>query len=96
MLLARVMFDKECINWMNTMQYNYNFLRTQENYINDIIKYRGYIYLNQIYEILGINWHPDYENPCVRNDGAYRLWFVQFDVFEQSSNSLLVNIYSYN
>lgn len=37
-------------------------------YCKDTIKYRGYIYLNQIYEALGTPWNPDDENVCYKND----------------------------
>ena len=96
MLLARVMFGEECSNWTRNEHYNYSFLRAQEDYINDIVRHRGYMYLNQIFEILGIEWHPDYENPCVRTDGSDHISFVQFEVFKQPNNEILVNIYSYN
>lgn len=35
------------------------------NYINDLLKVRGYIYLNQIYEYFGVKWNIETENHCL-------------------------------
>lgn len=40
------------------------FLRTEETYFNDLLISRGYVYLNQIYEALGVKWDPNEGNPC--------------------------------
>ena len=47
-------------------QANNVFIRQQEIYLNDLLKTRGYIYLNTIYETLGIKWDPDRNNVCFR------------------------------
>jgi hypothetical protein len=38
--------------------------------MQDVLKSRGYIYLNQIYEILGIAWDPKQDNHCYTQDDA--------------------------
>lgn len=44
---------------------NLMIVRMTEEHINDLIKYRGYIYLNQIYEMFGVEWNPEWENLCL-------------------------------
>lgn len=48
------------------VEFNQMFIRRQENFFNDVLKVRGYIYLNTIYEMLGIKWDPDWNNLCLR------------------------------
>lgn len=62
-----IYFDKNSIYWNNDNKINEYFLNSQTDYIRDLIKNRGYMYLNQIYEILGIKWEPKYENRCIED-----------------------------
>ena len=62
-----IYFDKNCAYWSNDNKMNEHFLNCQADYIRDIVKHRGYIYLNQIHEILGAEWEPRYDNHCIEN-----------------------------
>lgn len=96
MLLKTVRFDSNSHYWENESGVNHLFLQITENTINDRIRYNGYIYLNQIFELLGIRWDPNDENPCIRNDGAGRRQFVVFDIWECKSDlSIEINIVDY-
>lgn len=63
-------------------EHNHMFIRLQENYFNDVLKVRGYIYANTIYEMLGIKWDPDWYNPCLRYEPCAKLKLVVRDVNE--------------
>lgn len=54
-------------------------LRTQERHINDFMRKHGYIYLNQIYEMLAVKWNPDViDNAvCIYKEGRV----IRFDIF---------------
>lgn len=47
-------FDDGCTGWEKNSEYNLMFLRAEQNYANDRLKARGYLYLNEVYERLGI------------------------------------------
>jgi hypothetical protein len=96
MLLKTIVFDEKSSFWSDNRDYNLLFIRTQEMYINDIIRYRGYIYLNQICEILGVEWNTEEENLCVIKDSDSRVTFIESETFYQPNNSLLVNILCYD
>lgn len=44
------------------------FVEGQIRYIMDIMDARRYVYLNQIYETLGIPWNPNKQNPVFTGD----------------------------
>lgn len=96
MLLAKVLFDKKCPNWTSEYSWNFKYLKHVETRINDDIHYRGYIYLNQIYEFLGIKWDCDMFNHCIRNDGEDRRRFVEFETFQQPNYAYEIHIYQYD
>ena len=62
-----IYFDKECHYWSRNDRSNEHFLNTQMDYIRDLVKHRGYVYLNQIYEILGAKWDTRIDNLCVED-----------------------------
>lgn len=47
-------FDEACAGWDDDAEYNLLFLRKQEQWANDVLKARGYLFLNEVYRSLGI------------------------------------------
>jgi len=47
-------FDSSCNGWMKSPESNLFFLRSQQECFNEILKNRGYVFLNEIYDALGI------------------------------------------
>ena len=50
---ARV-FDGDCVNWTEDRNFNIMFLKRQQTYCNDLLKRRGYLFLRDVYEMIGI------------------------------------------
>ena len=48
-----VVFDEGNRNWRPTWGHNQMFLRSQEQYANDLLSRDGYVYLNDVYRMLG-------------------------------------------
>jgi len=47
-------FDESCTQWTKNPEYNIMLLRNQQSYFNDMLKVRGHVFLNEIYDALGI------------------------------------------
>lgn len=47
-------FDESCIGWDKNAEYNLTFLKHQQNYANDLLKTRGHLFLNEVYDMLGM------------------------------------------
>lgn len=47
-------FDESCIAWQKDPSYNLTFLRAQQAYANDLLKARGVLFLNEVYDMLDI------------------------------------------
>jgi hypothetical protein len=47
-------FDESCSQWTKTPEYNFMFLKSQQNYFNDMLRARGHVFLNEVYDALGI------------------------------------------
>lgn len=47
-------FDQLCPDWKKNPEYNMIFLKAQQNYANDLLQARGHVFLNEIYDMLGI------------------------------------------
>lgn len=95
MLMATVRFDKNSPMWVEDARCNIQRLLGIEKYINAIIRRRGYIYLNKIYDLLGVDWNPENINRCIKCDSVDRLAFVTFELFETGENAFDIVITSY-
>lgn len=47
-------FDESSRNWSRTPEYNLLFLRAQQDWANDKLHANGYVFLNEVYENLGL------------------------------------------
>jgi hypothetical protein len=47
-------FDEASIEWKKSPEYNLHFLKLQEKHANDLLNARGYIFLNEVYKMLGL------------------------------------------
>lgn len=77
-------FDETCRGWERDAQLNKTLLLQTQNYFNDKLKRKGYVFLNEVLGELGINhcrmgnivgWWYDEENPIGDN-------FIDFGLFD--------------
>lgn len=47
-------FDPLSTSWQKEPEYNLIFLRCQQNFANDLLRARGHVFLNEVYDMLGI------------------------------------------
>ena len=90
-------FDSGCTGWEKNPEYNLMFLKAEQNHANDLLKARGYLFLNEVYDRLGIpvtkagqavGWVYDPENPVGDN-------YVDFGIYNSNreTNRDFVNGY---
>lgn len=89
-------FDEACSGWTKDPNYNLMFLRNQQTYANEKLKTHGYLFLNDVYEMLDIpktkegqivGWIYDEKHPIGDN-------FVDFGIYDDKthpSRRLFVN-----
>lgn len=79
-------YDDGCKGWSKDPEFNLLFLKQQMNYANDLLKKRGYVFLNEVYEMLGIpktkagqivGWIYDEKNPIGDN-------FIDFGIYNEN------------
>jgi len=47
-------FDEASMQWRNDPTLNLYFLKAQQNYSNDLLKSRGHLFLNEVYDMIGL------------------------------------------
>lgn len=79
-------FDESSRHWVKDANLNLMFLRAQQNYFNDLLKARKYVFLNEVYEALDIDPTPM---------GQHVGWIYDPDnVNHQGDNHIDFGIYS--
>ena len=82
-------FDENSASWDRSRDMNVFFLKFTQDYFNDLLKLRGYLFLNEVYDRLGIprralgqcvGWIYDENNPNGDN-------FVDLDIFNERNNN---------
>jgi hypothetical protein len=79
-------FDQLCPEWQRNPEYNRAFLQCQQNYMNERLKIKGHLFLNEVYDALGmerssagqiVGW-------VISKDGGDN--FVDFGIFDDITN----------
>ena len=82
-------FDDGCAGWTKDPEYNLMFLRDQQRYANDLLKSKGHLFLNEVYDLLGIprtkagqivGWIYDEKHPNGDN-------FVDFGIYDTNKTA---------
>jgi hypothetical protein len=47
-------FDDTNDNWNRNPEFNKTFILTQQNYANDLLRTQGHLFLNEVYDMLGL------------------------------------------
>lgn len=47
-------FDADNHNWNAVSEYNHIFVQVIENWLNDKLQFQGHIFLNEVYDALGM------------------------------------------
>lgn len=83
---ARI-FDEYCVGWSKDPESNLVFLKQQQNWANEKLQSKGYLFLNEVYEMLGfpitkagasVGWIYDKNDPVGDN-------FVDFGIYNMNS-----------
>lgn len=72
----------------NEQEGNYLFISYQESYINDLLKHRGYVYTNDIYELFGVEWNPEWENLVYTDKNKP----IKFKIREKLEDGFVIDI----
>jgi hypothetical protein len=84
-------FDESSVNWQKDSEINRIFLECQQNYMNHLLRARGHVFLNEVYDALGlersqagqvVGWIIDGDG-----DG-----FVDFGLYEADNSRFINNI----
>ena len=84
-------YDETCKSFHKNPEYNLMFLKTQQDYANDLLYARGHVFLNEVYDSLGIErssagqvvgWVLDKNNPN-------KIDFGIFDGYKKSSRNFV-------
>lgn len=77
-------FEDGCNGWEKDSEYNLMFLRKQQDYANEVLQAKGHLFLNEVYDMLGIprtkagqcvGWVYDEKHPVGDN-------FVDFGIYD--------------
>ena len=87
-------FDEASTQWQKLPEYNQMFLKCQQNHANDLLHSRGHVFLNEIYDMIGVPRSKE---------GAVVGWvrgagddFVDFGIFTNDNERVRDFVNGYN
>ena len=91
-------FDETSTAWQKDPEYNLMYLRRQQDWANELLRSKGHLFLNDVYEMLGmqktqagqvVGWVYDDKNPKHKGDN-----YVDFNIYSGTERSrMFVNGY---
>lgn len=84
-------FDETCAAWSKDAEMNKYYLMLQQNYANERLRHQGYLFLNDVYDMLGmartkagqiVGWVYREDNPIGDN-------YVDFDICNSSNRDFI-------
>ena len=87
-------FDETCVNWERNAERNLFFLLQQQNYANEKLQAQTYLFLNDVYEMLGfqktaagqvVGWVYDEKHPI----GANFIDFGIHDLYDEQKRAFV-------
>lgn len=87
-------FDEYSTQWQKSAETNLYFLRLQQNHANDMLRARGHVFLNEVYDMLGLprTKEGSIYGWVMNNDGTT---VIDFDIYniENPTGRAFVNGY---
>lgn len=89
-------FDEYSTQWNKNPEYNRMFLHTQESYANDLLRTRGHLFLNEVYDMLGlartqfgqtVGWYWDPSVDHLGGDGFVS--FGYYDIADENARAFV-------
>lgn len=89
-----IVFDDGNTGWDKDPELTKFFLIQQQNYANDLLKTRGHVFLNEVYDMLGakrtkagaqVGWYYDEKNPV----GDNYIDFGMFDIHRKETRNFI-------
>lgn len=66
--MKTIIYNNKCKSWTGDRDFDQMIINGQIDYLQDYCRFRGFIYLDRIYETFGVEWDPDDKNICYRQD----------------------------
>ena len=73
-------FDETNVNWHQNATYNRTFLQCQQAYANDKLQARGHVFLNEVYDMLGMKRTTEGQLVGWTKDGAHGDHYIDFSI----------------
>jgi hypothetical protein len=81
-------FDEASHNWQKNPDLNRIFVQVQQNYTNDLLQARGHVFLNEVYDLLGLERSQEGQvvGWLLEGDGD---GYIDFGIFEAHNEDFL-------
>lgn len=96
-----VVYDSGCIGWTKDPEYNKTFLKKQQAMANQKLQTQGYLFLNDVYKMLGfkptkaghvVGWIYDEKHPIGDNYVDFGIYDIENEATRRFMNGLEQNV----
>lgn len=81
-------YDEYSTQWSPEPEYNFAYLRQQQNWFNDLLHMKGYVFLNDVYKALGLSpTEPGQVVGWMLNEGGDG--YIDFGIWDSPGNGIV-------
>lgn len=88
--MVEKIFDRECLAWKNNAQYCIRFITRNIVFANDKLRIRGWISLNDVYDLLGLPRELEAQIIGWKFTGEKNHECIEFETIEEQNSSIRI------
>lgn len=88
-----IRFDSANVNWNSRYEYNQTFISMTQNYLNNLVRLRGHVFLNEMYDMMGVKRTTQGATDGWTSDNYIRITFMYSPETDEAEKAIILRVH---